>query len=136
MKTALLSTYIRIISWINSFTYQMRHSLQERGERHGLTSGDVVIVKFHKEYWVAVNSLLKKQDPRWGCLIAGGCLGFVGGFIGAVLLEMCPCCLPLSCTDTPPFSVAYWKYGIIDKNYFLTYLYSLFKQFQEVCFLL
>ena len=39
-----------------------------------------IIIKFHIKYWVAVDDLLKKQDPHWGYLITKGCLGFVEGF--------------------------------------------------------
>ena len=60
--------------------YQMRRSLQERGKQHGLTSSKDVIIKFHNKYWIAVDNLLKKQDPHWGYLITKGCLGFVEGF--------------------------------------------------------
>ena len=94
----------------------MRHSLQERGERHGLTYSNVVNIKFHKKYWVAVDVLLKKQDPSWGYLIAGGCLGFVGPLMGAVLLEMSPCCLHLSCMDAP-HSVEHTESMVIDINH-------------------
>ena len=94
----------------------MRCSLQEKDKRHGLTSSNVVIIKFHKKYWVAVDVLLKKPDPSWGYLIAGGCLGLVGDLIGAVLLEMSPCCLHLSCMDAP-HSVEHTKSMVLDINH-------------------
>ena len=94
----------------------MRCSLQEKDKRHGLTSSNVVIIKFHKKFWVAGDVLLKKQDPSWGYLIAGGCLGFVGDLMGAVLLEMSPCCLHLSCIDTPP-SVEHTESMVLDINH-------------------
>ena len=94
----------------------MRCSLQEKDKRHGLTSSNVVIIKFHKKFWVAGDVLLKKQDPSWGYLIAGGRLGFVGNLMGAVLMEIVHVAyISLACT--PPISVEHTESMVIDINH-------------------
>ena len=54
--------------------------MQERAKWHELISSNVVIIKFHNKYWVAVGGLLKRKDSHWGYLVTKGCLGFAEGF--------------------------------------------------------
>ena len=94
----------------------MRCSLQEKDKRHGLTSSNVVIIKFREKKLGGCTCSSKETRPNLGFLIAGGCLGFVGNLIGAVLLEMSLCCLHLSCMDAH-HSVEHTKSMVLDINH-------------------